>query len=89
MFVSMSLCPKFTAFEIIDDGCNNSDHNPIVRQLEWSNCMQTRNSPHKINNTEQQCLSHLCWDRADILLYRITTYQVWNYKKNDVPTRIL
>jgi len=41
VFVSTLLCQKVMKFEILDFDCNNSDHNLIMRQLEWSSHIQT------------------------------------------------
>ena len=61
VFVSKSLCESFAHFTILDSGCNNSDHNPITWQLNWSDV-------HNVTHKQQQHhhSSQMCLDKADI-----------------------
>jgi len=55
------LCESFANFTILDSGCNNSDHNPITWQLNWSDV-------HNVTHKQQQHhhSSQMCLDKADI-----------------------
>ena len=68
---SHSLCESFAHFTILDSGCNNSHHNPITWQLNWSDV-------HNVTHKQQQHhhSPQMCWDKADIGLYYSSTGQL-------------
>jgi len=69
LFVSSSVAAEVTDFQILDLGCNNSDHHPITWSLQ--NSILSINVDHGHQTSKRVCKQ--CWDKADLMLYYSST----------------
>ena len=69
--VSSSLLDSVTSLEIVDDGCNISDHVPLVMLLSLQ---LTVNHHHHAKPTSKGDFKRLRWDKADLSGYYDSTY---------------
>ena len=80
VFISKSAADALGDFVILDSGCNNSDHHPILWSLQYDRCKIS-------SNRTQQRLYRQRWDKADLFLYYAATGA--HLQSVYVPTHLL
>jgi len=67
MFISSCATNILQDFQILDIGCNDSDHHPIIWSLQC-NCFNIGKSSDGNIYTHKRLYKQR-WDKADLLLY--------------------